>query len=180
MILLSVAVALVAVLCLVDLVLTLGVVRRLRDHSDRLTTLSNFGGDEQTIREAGGVVDPFTATSVTGSEVSLGDLAEPTLVGFFSPDCPACEEKLPMFLSYAKGFPGGKERTLAIVAGEAGGVKYRAALSEVAGAVVVEKELGPVQKAFGTRGFPAFAVVVDGVIAQATHDVSDLPEHQPV
>ncbi|MGH3932359.1 MAG: TlpA disulfide reductase family protein [Pseudonocardiaceae bacterium] len=178
MTLLSVAVTLVAVLCLVDLVLTLGVVRRLRDHSERLALLQGFRSDEDAIRKPGGVVDPFTATSTTGEAVSFDDLAEPTLVGFFAPDCPSCEEKLPSFVSYAKAFPGGKLRTLAVVAGEAGEVKYRRTLAEVA-TVVVERELGPVQKAFGTTGFPAFAVVVDGVIVQSSHDVADLPEHQP-
>ena len=178
MTLLSVAVALVAVLCLVDLVLTLGVVRRLRDHSERLALLQGFGSDEDALRKPGGVVDPFIATSTTGETVSLDDLAEPALVGFFAPDCPSCEEKLPSFVSYARAFPGGKDRTFAIIAGESGGVKYRTALSEVA-AVVVERELGPVQKAFGTSGFPAFAVVVDGVLAQSTQDIADLPEHQP-
>jgi thiol-disulfide isomerase/thioredoxin len=179
MILLSVAVALVAVLCVVDLVLTLGVVRRLRDHGGRLAVLSGLGPDEQTIRPPGAAVDPFTATSLAGAPVSIEDLAEPTLVGFFSPDCPSCEEKLPAFLAYAEAFPGGRARTLGIVAGEAGGLAYRSALSAVAGAVVVERELGPVQKAFGARAFPAFAVVVDGVVVQSTHDVADLPAHQP-
>lgn len=179
MTLLSIAVALVAMLCLVDLVLTLGVVRRLRDHSERLALLQGYQADEETVCKPGSAVDPFTTTSTTGEAVSLADLAEPTLVGFFAPDCPSCEEKLPSFVSYARAFPGGKRRTLAVVAGEAGGVKYRTALAEVAAAVVVERELGPVQKAFGTSGFPAFAVVVDGVVVQSTHDVADLPEHQP-
>lgn len=178
MILLSVAVALVAMLCLVDLVLTLGVVRRLRDHSERLAALSDIGPDLETIRGPGGAVDPFTATSTAGTPVALDDLTEPTLVGFFSPDCSSCAEKLPAFRSYAEAFPGGKDRTLAIVASEAGGLTYRSALSAVA-AVVVERELGPVQKAFGIRGFPAFAVVVDGVIVQSSHDVAELPTHQP-
>jgi len=178
MTLLSVAVALVAVLCLGDLVLTVGVVRRLREHSQRLALLPGFRTDEETMYKPGGMVDPFTAISTTGAAVSLDDLAEPTLVGFFAPDCPSCEEKLPSFVSYARAFPGGKRRTLAVVAGEAGGVKYRTALSAVA-TVVVERELGPVQKAFGVSGFPAFAVVVDGVLVQSTHDVADLPEHQP-
>ncbi len=175
MTLLSVAVALVAVLCLADLVLTLGVVRRLRDHSKRLELRRGFQSDVDTIGKPGEMVDSFTATSMTGAPVSTSDLVEPTLVGFFSPDCPACEEKLPAFLSYARAFPG---RKLAVIAGENGGLKYRTALSELA-EVVVEQERGPVQKAFGVSGFPAFVVVVDGVLAQATHDVAELPAHQP-
>jgi thiol-disulfide isomerase/thioredoxin len=180
MTLLSVAVALVAVLCLVDLVLTLGVVRRLREHTRRLSAAQGFPAGGGTIRKPGDGVDPFTATGLSGEPVSLDDLVEPTLVGFFSPNCPACEEKLPSFVSYAKAFPGGTRRTLAVIAGDVGGVRYRSALSEVAAAVVVEHELGPVQQAFGVSGFPAFLVVVDGVVAQSTHDVAELPAPQPV
>jgi thiol-disulfide isomerase/thioredoxin len=176
MTLLSIAIALVGILCLIDLVLTLGVVRRLRDHSVRLSALSGPGFDTDNLREPGTAVDPFTATDVNGVDWSLGDLAEPTLVGFFTPDCPACEEKLPSFLAYASAFPGGRDRVFAVVAGESGGVKYRTALAEVA-AVVVERERGPVQKAFGAKAFPTFLVVVDGVVTNSTHDMTDLPEH---
>jgi thiol-disulfide isomerase/thioredoxin len=178
MTLLSVAVALVGALCLIDLVLTLGVVRRLRDHGTRLSAMSDMGLDPNALREPGTAVDPFTATDVDGVALSLADLAEPTLVAFFTPNCPACEEKLPQFLAFAASFPGGRARTLAVVAGESGGVKYRTALAEVA-AVVVERERGPVQKAFGATAFPTFLVVVDGVVVSSTHDVADLPAHQP-
>ena len=176
MTLLSIAIALVGILCLIDLVLTLGVVRRLRDHSVRLSALSGLGFDD-ALREPGTAVDPFTATDVDGVSRSLGDLAEPTLVGFFTPDCPACEEKLPSFLAYASTFPGGRDRVFAVVGGLSGGVKYRTALAEV-GSVVVEAERGPVQKAFGAKAFPTFLVVVDGVVTNSTHDITDLPEHQ--
>lgn len=169
---LTVAVVLVGTLCLLDLVLTLGVIRRLRDHSQRLS----LPADGDTAGKPGSVVDPFTATTTDDTNVARDDLVEPTLVGFFSPDCPACEEKLPAYLEYARSFPGPK---LGVIAGEAGGLKYRTALTEI-GAVVVERELGPVQKAFGVSGFPAFVIVVDGVIAQAGHEVADLPEHELV
>jgi thiol-disulfide isomerase/thioredoxin len=180
MTLLAVAVAVVGVLCLIDLVLTLGVVRRLRDHSSRLTAMNAAALDipSDALRAPGSPVDPFTATDIDGVDRSLGDLAEPSLVAFFAPDCPACEEKLPAFLAYASAFPGGRDRTLAVVSGQAGGVKYRTALAEV-GAVVMEPQRGPVQEAFGAKAFPTFLVIVDGVVTTSTHDVADLPEHQP-
>ena len=103
MTLLAVAVAVVGVLCLIDLVLTLGVVRRLRDHTSRLTAMNAAALDipSDALRAPGTPVDPFTVTDIDGVDRSLGDLAEPTLVAFFAPDCPACEEKLPAFLAYA-------------------------------------------------------------------------------
>ncbi|MGX7824649.1 TlpA disulfide reductase family protein [Actinokineospora sp. 24-640] len=170
------AVALLGALCLLNLVLTMGIVRRLRDHTDRLVALNGLP-EENTLRDPGSGIDPFSAVSATGAVLTRDDLVAPTLVAFFTPDCPACEEKLPAFLSYAHDFPGGKQRVVAVVAGEAGGARYRAALSEV-GTVFSEREHGELQKAFGVNAFPAFLVVVDGLVGQSTHHVDDLPIHQ--
>jgi thiol-disulfide isomerase/thioredoxin len=174
---LSVAVAVLAVLVLLDLVLTLGVVRRLRDHSTRIGVLQGIQPEEASLPDAGAEIAPFTVVTASGT-LTNDDLAEPTLVGFFTPDCPSCEEKLPTFLSYAHEFPGGKARVIGVVASESGGVSYRNALSEVA-TVATERERGDMQKAFGVQAFPTFLVIVDGQIVQATHHVTDLPVHQP-
>ncbi|WP_037318205.1 hypothetical protein [Amycolatopsis orientalis] len=175
---LSVAVALVGILCLLDLVLTLGVIRRLRDHTARLTALQSAPG-ETAIAEPGELVAPFTASTVDGTVMSSDDLAGANLVAFFSPDCPACEQELAPFVEYTRTFPGGPERTLIVITSETGGAKYHSALSGL-GRIVTEPELtGPVQKAFKTRGYPAFVVVVDGSVMQASHTVADLPQHQP-
>jgi peroxiredoxin len=178
MILLSVAVVVLAVLCLLDLVLTLGVVRRLRDHNTRLQALQGVAPDGFALPRPGDGVSPFSAVALSGETVTNDDLAEPTLVAFFTPDCPSCEEKLPGFLDYTRDFASGKARVLGVVASESGGSHYRTALSEVA-TVVSERERGALQKAFNVTAFPSFLVVVDGMVAQATHDVADLPVHQP-
>jgi thiol-disulfide isomerase/thioredoxin len=178
MTLLAVAVAIVGLLCLLNLVLTLGVVRRLRDHSQRLTALS-MPSSEIALARQGDQVAPFTATTVDGSVVSHTDLEEPTLVAFFSPDCPSCEQQLAPFAEYARAFPGGPERTLIVVTSESGGARYHRELDGL-GRRVAEAELtGAVQQAFNTRGYPAFAVVVDGTVMQSAHGVGDLPQHQP-
>ena len=175
---LTVAVVFVGVLCLLDLVLTLGVVRRLRDHSERLATLQ-APPDETAIAAQGDHITPFEASTVDGETISVADLAEPTLVAFFSPDCPACVQQLPKFVDYAHTFPGGPARTLIVITSRSGGAKYHAELTGL-GRIVTEPELtGDVQKAFSTRGYPAFLVVVDGVVAQSSHAVADLPQHQP-
>lgn len=176
--LLAVAVVLVGVLCLLDLVLTLGVVRRLREHSERLAALS-MPPDEIALAHKGDHVAPFTATTVDGAAVSNTDLEEPTLVAFFSPDCPSCEEQLAPFAEYARAFPGGSDRTLIVITSETGGARYHRELDGL-GRRVAEAELtGVVQQAFKTRGYPAFAVVVDGEVMQSAHGVADLPQHQP-
>lgn len=180
MTLLTVAVVLVGVLGLLNLVLKLGVVRRLRDHAARLSTLSSFATDEVALAKPGDHVTPFTASTVDGSVVSHTDLEEPTLVAFFSPDCPACAEQLAPFADYARAFPGGPDRTLIVVTSESGGARYHRELAGL-GRRVAEAELtGPVQRALRINGYPAFAVVVDGEVLQSTHAVAELPQHQPV
>lgn len=170
------AVALLGALCLLNLVLTLGVVRRLRDHSKRLSALSM--PPEVALARPGDHVTPFTASTVDGSVVSNTDLEEPTLVAFFSPDCPSCEQQLAPFADYARAFPGGPDRTLIVVTSETGGARYHRELTGL-GRRVAEAELtGPVQKAFKISGYPAFAVVVDGEVMQSAHGVADLPQHQ--
>lgn len=177
MILLSVAVVVLAVLCLLDLVLTLGVVRRLRDHNMRLQALQGTEMDGFALPRPGDGISQFSAVAVSGETVTNDDLAEPTLIAFFTPDCPSCEEKLPGFLDYSREFAGGRTRVFGVVASESGGLHYRTALSEVA-TVVSERERGTLQKAFNVTAFPSFLVVVDGTVAQATFDIADLPVHQ--
>lgn len=175
---LAVAVALVGTLCLLNLLLTVGVVRRLRDHGERLITLSS-PADEIALARPGDHVAPFKASTVDGSTVTNVDLEEPTLVAFFSPECSACEEQVAPFADYARSFPGGPDRTLIVVTSETGGARYHRELDGL-GRRVAEAELaGPLQRAFAIRAYPAFAVVVDGEVMQSTHSVAELPQHQP-
>lgn len=177
--LLSAAVVLVGVLCLFDLVLTLGVVRRLRDHTERLSAML-AAPEETALAKPGDDVKPFTTTTVDGEAISDADFTDPTLVAVFSPDCPACETQVAPFVDYARTFPGGAERTVVVIASETAGGRYRREVDGL-GRIVTEAELrGPVQKALSTRGYPAFFVVVDGRVAQSSHAVADLPQHQAV
>lgn len=174
-----IAVVLLTALCAVDLVLTLGVVRRLRDHGDRLAELGEGSLGDPAIRESGGIVGDFAAVSVAGATVTSDRLVEPTLVGFFSPDCPGCADQLAPFAEYARRFRGGTDRTMAVVvADEDVDGTYVATLSEVA-TVIVEPALGEVQRALGVMGYPAFAIVEAKIVQASTTKVSRLPERQP-
>ncbi|WP_026402053.1 hypothetical protein [Actinomadura rifamycini] len=87
-------VVVLALVCGVNLVFTLGVVRRLREH----TWLLN---DERRRPRPnmGDVPAPFSATTTDGRTVS--------------------RESLPEFVRYAAAFPGGREHVLAVVNGPA-------------------------------------------------------------
>lgn len=159
---LTAAVVLVGAIAVVDLVLTVGVVRRLREHTAELTALRGPAAGADL--PAGSPVGDFTATSVTGRPVTRGTLTGSALVGFFSQGCPACAEQLPDFVAHAAG---GAVPALAVVAGDPAGVTETVQALRPVATVVVEPADGPVQRAFAVAGFPTFVLVEDGVVADA-------------
>jgi thiol-disulfide isomerase/thioredoxin len=170
------AVVLVGLLCLFDLVLTLGVIRRLREHTEKLAALD--GPRDDTVMPAGSLVRPFTAATTTGGEVSRDTLRGPTLVGFFTPGCTPCLERVPEFVAYARDFPG------AVVAVAVGDATETAglvgSLRDVAD-VVTEPQDGPVQSAFGVGGYPALCLVDGaGLVLAGGTTMRDLPAPSPV
>ena len=160
MAILTAAVVLVGVLVLFDLLLTLGLIKRVRTHAETLDKVVN-AAPAQVLEPGqlpvGTAVSEFTATTSDGLEVSRESFADGAVVGFFSTWCDTCAEQLPGFLTYAE--PLGRERVLAVVHGdEEKLVELVAKLSKVA-QVVVEAEHGPIAKAAGVRGMPTMAVV---------------------
>lgn len=161
---------------LLNLVLVLGVVRRLREHADRISRLSPE--PPNPMLAVAQRAQPFDAVTLEGERVSRAALSGLTLVAVLSPDCPACAERLPRFLELAGAYPGGRGQVLAVVVGEpdAAGDQV-AALSPVA-RVVLETMEGPITQALGVRGFPAFAVLDESgtVVSAGTNpDWLELP-----
>lgn len=156
---LTAALLLVGALCALDLILTLGVIKRLREHTD---LLANSGGMGAPALAAGEEVGAFTATTMDGEPLTGEQLAEDTLVAFFSPTCGPCKETMPKFVQYAPTVPGGRDRVLAVVVGEpdeaAGPV---GALSPVA-RVVVENVDGALGEAFKVKAYPTVLKVGRG------------------
>lgn len=147
------AVILVGALTIVNLLLTFGVIRRLREHEARLAAVS-LAPPEVITLPAGQRVAAVTTSARDGSPVST-DASEPTLYGFFSPSCDSCHERLDDFRQAASDHPG---RTVAVVVPDGGDLD--SFLTELAGFTVVVEELGgPLTGAFGVQGFPAFAHV---------------------
>lgn len=167
--LLTAAVVVLTLLVAVDLVLTLGVVARLREHTRLLA--ERPPADDPVVRPAGDAVPPFAAVTTAGAPVTRDDV---TLAGFFSPHCGVCAERIPGFLRYAERLAPG--RTIAVVVGEpAEAAAYAGSLAAVG--VVVEPEDGPVAAAFAVRGYPAFCLLDDaGVVAASGWDVAELPQ----
>ncbi|MEV6520421.1 TlpA disulfide reductase family protein [Longispora sp. NPDC051575] len=175
MAILAAAVILVGLLTALNLFLTFGVIRRLREHTRTLEQVA--GGHQGDIMLAAGTaIGAFAATTTTGTTVTDATLNGPTLVGFFSPTCEPCKERLPQFLEYARSFDG---RVLAVAVGpDADVADLLTSLRPVAD-VVVETDDGPVNKAFGVSGYPALCLVDDGVVVASGYQIEALPVPVP-
>lgn len=177
-------VAVVVVLSIVtglNLLLTFGVIRRLRLHSEALRTGgSGAASDADIMLPAGARPAPFaSATTTAGEPLTHEDLRD-VVVGFFSHDCAGCRRQLPDFVALVGSL--GRERVVAVVVDSDADASRatRAALEPVA-RVVTEPHGGPLQRAFAVQGFPAMGVLdADGRMIRATMAVTELPALLPV
>ncbi|MEO6088187.1 MAG: hypothetical protein ABIQ18_34245 [Umezawaea sp.] len=180
MFVLTVAVILLGALCALDLLLTLGVVRRLREHTTTLEDLLSRGGAAPMgpaiagdLPSVGKEVGSVTATAVDGAPISLDLLPADHVAVFLTADCPSCKDQLPALTSWASAQD--RSRTVVVVDGRlADPAELVAALSPVA-TVVVESVDIPVTEAYGVHAFPSFAVVADGKVSYSSLDFFRLP-----
>ncbi|WP_229398342.1 hypothetical protein [Micromonospora okii] len=159
--LLVTAVVAVGLLGALNLILTLGVVKRLREHNTLLSSGAGVAGSGGL--EIGEEVGGFSVVDVAGRPVGGRDLMEDTFVAFVSPNCASCAEKLPELVAHAADTPGGRDRVLAVVVGErAEAESFVAELAPVA-RVVVEQPGGPLSRAFRATNYPTMLwVAADG------------------
>ncbi|MCM6771892.1 TlpA family protein disulfide reductase [Nocardia sp. CDC159] len=150
-------VVLVGALCILNLILTVGVIARLREHTD---LLSNRG--EAPIIGIGEQVGEFETATVDGEPLRTDLLADETLVAFFSPTCAPCQAKLPKFVEHARATAAGTPRPVAVVVGapeEA--TEFVAALRPVS-RVVLDGTDGTMAAAFQAHAFPTLVKVGPG------------------
>lgn len=173
------AVVVLAVLCVLNLMLTTAVVRRLRVHSEQLAgTLPARAG---TALPVGAPAPGFAATSVDGAAVSSDRLSgAASLLGFFSTGCSSCAEQLPVFVAHAGAFPGGRERVVAVVTGEGGEAERLVGELRAVATVITENGPGGLRGRYEVGFFPTFYALDDrGRIASAGHSARELPAPLP-
>ncbi|MCW6004250.1 redoxin domain-containing protein [Micromonospora sp. CPCC 205371] len=176
------AIVVLTALVLLNLLLTFGVIRRLREHSEQLAA----NAPTRTI-PVGATVPEFSATSERGVVVSTATLrGDGALVVFMAPDCAACTEQLPAVRERLATAVGGPAAVLVVFtrlrAATDPNDKSAAELAEslgVAGsaALIVHEPLdGTLQTTFQVAAFPAFYLVdPDGKVAAASNGIADLP-----
>jgi hypothetical protein len=171
---LAAAVAVLAMITLVNVLLTVGVIRRLREHASRLELIDGPAG--LVLRSGPGTaVGEFATVTTEGEPVSLAGLGSDTVVAVLSSECAPCHELLPKFVDYAATLPGGRDRVLAVALGtEADTRELVVALGPVA-RVVVEDEHGAIVNAFGVRAYPSvFVIDGTGTIIASGGDIDTL------
>lgn len=176
------ALVILTALTLLNLLLTFGVIRRLREYAPLL----DQSGPPVTLA-VGTQVPDFTAQSADGAVVTAATLrGAGGLVMFLAPDCSGCQEQLPAVrekLTEAAASP----LTILVVLtrlrpssepDDADAAELEEALRVVdQRAMIVHEPLdGPVQSTFQVAAFPAFYVVDDaGRVASAGNGAADLP-----
>jgi len=167
------AVGLVGLLCLADLLLTFGVIRRLREHTEQLAGLR---GQDAPVTGLPYGATPEAFSALTDSGERLQGPAGLRVVAFFAAGCSACPERVPAFLDYLRVNEIARDAVLTvIISTEPEPVSYQERLAEVA-PVCVEPHDGEVSTAFNIRAVPAFCVLDGaGSVIAYSDDPAALP-----
>jgi len=171
---LAAAVVIVGALCLLDLLLTFGVIRRLREHDQMIVRPPQPA--MPTIGLAPSEpVGAFSATTTGGELLSGADGLR--VAAFFSSSCSVCPERVGPFVDYLTEHLVARDSALSVVVGADGGPPpYLDRLAEVT-KVCVEQDDSEITKAFKILGFPAFCLLgTDGTVVAASYDPAMLPE----
>jgi hypothetical protein len=174
MVILTAAVIVVGVLCLTNLLLTFGVVRRLREHT---TMIGKLRGHDMPVigTGVGEAPGPFTALSTDGELLSGPQGLR--VAGFFSSSCSICPERVPLFVDYLRASHIERDRAIAVVIGSGDEPPpYLDRLAQVA-RVCVEQDDGELAEAFKVTGYPAFCLLDEaGKVLAAGYDPAALPK----
>jgi hypothetical protein len=178
---LTAAIVLVGLLCLVDLLLTVGVVRRLREHEVKMVAVtSSLSGPGPSWLPVGSRPPAFTSATVAGEVLSDHALADGrAIVAFLQSGCRPCEERLPAFRALMEGKRGAGTRAIAVVVGSPpSSAPLMASLRDIA-PVVGGKEAEHLARTFAVNAFPTFYALEDGLVTAVGTDVGQVADTAP-
>jgi hypothetical protein len=159
------AVVLLGVACLLNMLLTMGILRRMRADAGRPAAAAlpfELG--------PGSPIGEFTAVTTDGEPVDHDALTG--LVAFLSADCPSCHDLLPGLVERARRLH--RDDVLVVVGGN--DPETVRALSPVARVVAAEADGGPVARAFRNTWTPALYLVDARRVLATAARVGDLPD----
>jgi len=166
------AVVLVGAIAILNLLLTMAVIRRLRKNEANMPPPMMESGPE-----AGSEVPQFSATTVTGEELSEAAFnSETGLVAFFSTTCSACKPAVATLIEHIEKTNLKPGQVMAVISGEG---EERAEFTEaLAGkaSVVAESQMGPLTASFSISAFPSFVHLSGGKVDRSHSGVGTLTE----
>lgn len=172
------AVVIVAVLCLLNLLLSTAVIRRLREQNERLARLDRLAQDQDPDAgvEIGSPAPAFETTASDGRTVTERDFGG-GVVAFVSFTCDACKVQLPHLERYVAdaGLPASK--VLVVVVDDVPVPdEFPAGLARYA-TVVVERFGGTVGAPWRAHVFPTFYSLDEGLtVTGSSVEVAGLPD----
>jgi hypothetical protein len=171
------ALILLGAVMLLNLTLTLAIIRRLRER-ETLSASNSMGAiDVDAGIPVGETVPSFETTATDGTAVTGAETANKRMLyAFFSVDCKACWPKVPAFVTYVRQLRLGTDQVVSTVVG-AGAAADSVAKLESVGRVVMEPTGGPMSSALEARGFPSFVLVgAGGAVEAYTFSLTDMPQ----
>lgn len=171
---LAVAVATACVFCILNLLLTLGVIRRLREYSELLSMLTPSPLPVTGLADAE-PVGAFAAVTVDGE--LLPGASGLRVAAFFSSACSICPERVGPFVDYLTRNHVPRSEALSVVVSPDGdSPPYLDRLARCS-QVCREGFEGEMARAFKIAGFPAFCLLdSEGELLVASYDPATLPE----
>lgn len=161
----AIAAVFLGVVCLVNLLLLLALVKRVRQHDEQLARQSRLPPVPRV--PAGSKAPDFTATTITGETRSLSDLlAGPRgLIAFLTPHCAPCRAYVSELKKYAAANPDGPSQVIAVIIGSPAETAGLASELKDSVSVVIEPMSGALQETFSVTSYPTFVVITkDGRI----------------
>src|SRR6266542_3937275 len=167
------AIVLLGAVCTVNLILTLALIRRLREQA------GGPPGPRQPLPKVivgiGERPAEFTAATTEGEPIDR-DAVAGGLVGFFSPQCSPCRERVPEFMEYAHHAVVDRTRVVAVLVGRPEEVADLADTLDGIARIVVEPVDGPLSTAFAVGGLPALCLLDQTSTVVRSEEVADLAD----
>ncbi|MFI6574677.1 TlpA family protein disulfide reductase [Nocardiopsis sp. NPDC050513] len=172
------AVVLLTALTLFNLLLTMALVRRLRQLESSPGGGPSVPSPDLEDVPAGTPVPEFTAQSTDGVTVSSADrLGGMALYAFFDTACGSCKEQLQPLVDFARQVGLSREQVIAFVGDPRGEARTYTSVLEGHVTVVMQKVHDDVGQAFSLTGIPAFVFAdARGVVVRSAVAVKDLED----
>jgi hypothetical protein len=154
-----------------NLLMTFGVIRRLKEQSQLIIRKPGYPLGP-SIPRPGEPIGTFSAVTVDGRQVTSADLHDRGTVVFLSTSCDSCQGAL---TSLVRGIDvrSYSATMIVVIVGDADGAAEFVSALRGKATVVVEDAFGSVQRAIGVNAFPAVIAIENGVVTDVSTNVPE-------